>query len=232
MIVDTSQANPALLDLYERPDQTIFLDANILISPDRSAFVNVKPFLFSDYKKAILDPLLSEFSNMAIHESVYEELVGISVREYVEEAIKAEPPRLAVHWDRDLNMAEQALMATYIGKLAPHSQYDPAYDNAKDRGEIKSLSYMATKSYLYFAANDALPIRLVKDAERLQTGIGDLGIIQMYELIYYLYSMRKYDTKQLRIMYKYLYYLTGREKNENPDWSSFTTQMDCLYKRV
>lgn len=37
------------------------------------------------------------------------------------------------------------MMNYYIAKIAVHSMYDPSKDNAKDRGEVKSLSYMAVK---------------------------------------------------------------------------------------
>ena len=43
--------------------------------------------------------------------------------------------------DAELNEAEQALMQAYISKLAEYSQYIPERDNAKDRGEVRSLSF-------------------------------------------------------------------------------------------
>lgn len=56
-------------------------------------------------------------------------------------------------------------MLMQIRKLAVFSEYIPERDNSKDRGEIRSLSYMAVKNYLYFAANDNLPIQLICNAE-------------------------------------------------------------------
>ena len=81
-----------------------------------------------------------------VHETVYEEIVAESVKTYVDNLTAEDSTRLKVH-----------------------SGYDAVADNAKDRGEIRSLSYMAVKQYLYFAATDALPIRLIKNAEELQT---------------------------------------------------------------
>lgn len=120
-------------------------------------------------------------------------------------------------------------MNYYVSKLAVHSQYDPLRDNAKDRGEVRSLSFMAVKQYLFFAANDALPVRLIKDADKLNTGLDDMGIVQMYELIYYLYKTGKYENKQLRLLYKYQYYLSSNDKRMNPEWGVFVEQMDLLY---
>ncbi|MBE5860014.1 MAG: hypothetical protein E7301_07810 [Butyrivibrio sp.] len=89
---------------------------------------------------------------------------------------------------------------------------------------------MAVKNYLYFAANDALPIRLINNAEELQTSLDEMGIVQPYELIFFLYEKKIYDGKMLRILYKYMYYLTKRDKAENPDWGSFVEAMEELYE--
>lgn len=42
---------------------------------------------------------------------------------------------------------------------------------------MRSLSFMAVKQFLYFAANDALPVRLIKDAAKLGTGLDDMRIV-------------------------------------------------------
>ena len=89
---------------------------------------------------------------------------------------------------------------------------------------------MAVKQFLFFAANDALPVRLIKEADKLDTGLDNLGIVQMYELIYYLCKTGKYDNKRLRILYKYQYYLSQADKKTNPDWGTFMEQMDKLYE--
>lgn len=59
----------------------------------------------------------------------------------------------------------------------------------------------------------------------MNTGLDDLGIVQMYELIYYLCKTGKYDNKQLRILYKYQYYLSPTDKRTNPDWGTFIEQI-------
>ena len=40
----------------------------------------------------------------------------------------------------------------------------------------------------------------------VNTGLEEMGIIQMYELIYYLHKTGKYNSKELRTLYKYQYY--------------------------
>ncbi len=230
MKVDTKEINPAFKSIIQDPNQTVFLDANFFISPDRSDYLRVKKYSFDDFKNYWLIPLLSEFSGIAIHESVYDELVEEKIKAYADEQANDNPAKIKIYRDSELNATEIALMNYYIAKLAVHSQYDPTRDNKKDRGEVKSLSFMAVKQFLLFAANDALPVRLIKEADKLNTGLDDLGIVQMYELIYYMCKTGKYDNKQLRILYKYQYYLSPADKRTNPDWGTFIEQMDKLYE--
>lgn len=139
------------------------------------------------------------------------------------------PSRLRVYSDAELTTIEHSLMETYISKLSEYSQYVPQLDNAKDRGEVKSLSFMAVKKFLYFAANDTLPKRLIREADELKTGLDDIELLEMYDVIYYLYRTDRYPKDGLRLLYKYEYYLTSREKQENPNWGDFIQEMDLLY---
>lgn len=232
MKVDTKEVNPAFQSIIQNPGQKVFLDANFFIPPDRSEVAKVRAYSFTDFKECWLIPLLSEFTGLAIHESVYDELVADSVKEYADEQTSCIPSKLRIHYNSELSGLEEALRNTYINKIAVHSLYNPTRDNAKDRGEVRSLSFMAVKQFLYFAANDALPVRLIKDAAKLLTGLDDMQIVQMYELIYYLYKTGRYDNKALRILYKYQYYLTAGDKRINPEWGCFVEQMDLLYNGI
>lgn len=232
MKVDTKEVNPDFLSIIRNPSQKVFLDANFFIPPDRSDVAKVKAYSFTDFKECWLIPMLSEFTGLVIHESVYDELVADSVKKYADEQTNNNPPKLGIHYDSELNSAEETLRNTYMNKIAVHSLYNPTRDNAKDRGEVRSLSFMAVKQFLFFAANDSLPVRLIKDAAKLGTGLDNMQIVQMYELIYYLYKKGRYDKKALRILYKYQYYLTSGDKRVNPDWGSFIEQMDAIYNEV
>lgn len=59
-----------------------------------------------------------------------------------------------------------------------------------------------------------------------------MQIVQMYELIYYLYKTDRYDKKALKILYKYQYHLTPNDKKGNPEWGCFIEQMDLLYHEI
>ena len=231
MIIDTEKMNPAFTELIRDPNQIIFLDANFFISPDRGR-ENVKQFPADQFKENWLEPLFLEFSSLSIHESVYDELVEEKVKAFADEKINGDPEELKVYYDTNLTPFEQALMNHYISRISIYSYYDPIMDGKKDRGEVRSLSYMAVKGFLYFAANDALPIRLINEAETLNTGLDDMGIIQMYELLYFLHKKGRYNDKALRALYKYQYYLYPAEKKKNPGWGDFIQKMDELYSGI
>ena len=228
MRVDTKRKNFALLKLIADPSATVFLDANILIPPDRSR-IGVKPFDFEEYRQYWLEPLFEIFSGLAVHESVRAEFVDLRVNAFAKE--KESEHKLTEHFTSSLTPEEFECFNSRVGMLAQFSEYSPERDNKKDRGEILSLSYMATKKYLYFAANDDLPRRLIEDAEKLNTGLDDMEFLHSFDVIYYLAHTGKYDKKGLRILYKYLYYLTPSEKRTNPSWDDFIHQMDELYQQ-
>lgn len=63
MRVDTSNPNKALCSLLENNNQTIFLDANFLIPPDRSK-MGVKAIPFQKYSEIWLEPIFDSFPNL------------------------------------------------------------------------------------------------------------------------------------------------------------------------
>ena len=93
------------------------------------------------------------------------------------------------------------------------------------------MAYVAVKELLYFAAHDFNVIQLIEKAEQWSTGLDNVQIVKMYGVIYYLYKMDIGSKKNLRMLYKYQYYLTPNEKKSNPDWGSFIDEMDKLYNK-
>ncbi|WP_286904841.1 hypothetical protein [Clostridium sp. UBA1652] len=80
--------------------------------------------------------------------------------------------------------------------------------------------------YIYYDSN---AIRLVEDAEKLDTSLEQLSAIKPYEVIYYFIKNDIGDKEKLRFIYKYLYYLTKKDKHINPSWGEFIEKMDILY---
>ncbi len=162
--------------------------------------------------------------------NVYE-LVADNVKQFADKMKSDVPSKLCVYKESVLSEAEKTMYNTYIARLAPHSQYDSVLNNSKDKGEVLSLSYMATKGYIYFGGNDNLPFRLVNQADVLNTGLSNQRIVQSYELLYYSYKTDKYNTKALKALYKYMYRLTKIENKDNPEWGEFVQQMNELYAK-
>ena len=144
MKVDITSPNPALESIFSNPNQLITLDANFLIPPDRSKYAK-RAFDFSTFKRIWLDPIFKTFPNLAIHEAVYSEFCSTSVKDYVDKNINSVPPRLLVHRDSSLCPAERMLRELIEEKIYPLTSYDPTLDNREDRGEVKSLAYIAVK---------------------------------------------------------------------------------------
>ena len=113
-VIDVHVMIKTLLEsVFAAPEQTIFLDANFFIPPDRSV-MGTKPIPFLKFCEIWLDPIFDVFPNLAIHESVYRELVTDMVRDYVDSRQKEKPPRLRVYTDAELSEVEMALMQAYI----------------------------------------------------------------------------------------------------------------------
>lgn len=226
--VNLTSPNPALQSIFSNPNQMITLDANFLIPPDRSKLVNYY-FSFEVFKNIWLDPIFISFPNLAIHEAVYNELVTSSVKAYADTHINSNPQKLIIHRDSSLTPVEKVLRDTIEEKVYPLTKYDPNLNNKDDKGEVKSLAYIAVKGLIYFAAHDSNAILLIEKSGELSTGLDNVQAIKMYELIYYLYAKEKSDKKSLKMLYKYQYYLTRYEKGQNPEWGKFIEAMNDLY---
>jgi rRNA-processing protein FCF1 len=212
--------NPSLKDIFDNPKQIITMDANFLICPNRREL----DFPFEKFIEIWLDPIFKAFSNLAIHQAVYEELIDINSKNYIDSQ-----ENLIMHRDTSLNATESRLRNTIEEKIAINTKYIVEEDNKDDRGEVKSLAFIAVKDYLYFASNDYNAITLVENSQEWETGLDNVRAIKMYELIYYLYKKELAKSKDLRILYKYQYYLTKREKSINPKWGEFISSMNNIY---
>jgi len=228
MKIDLTSSNLALESIFINPNQLITLDANVLIPPDRSRYTR-RSFDFQIFQRIWLEPIFEAFPNLAIHEAVYDELVLPSVKAYIDTHINNIHPRLSIHKDSSLTPEEHIIRDSIEEKIYPLTKYDPMLDNKDDRGEVKSLAYIAVKGLLYFVAHDSNAIQLIEKAEEWATGLDNVKAIKIYELIFYLYKTNKSDKKGLRLLYKYQYHLTKHEKKTNPEWDQFIEAMEALY---
>lgn len=229
MKVEVGKKNPALAALFNDLNQVITLDANFLIPPDRTN-ISSRGIPFPRFQTFWLDPIFEIFPNLAIHEAVQEELVSKDILTFIQHKQGGSPPQIIIHKDSELTDIEMMLRDSIEEKIFPFTQYDPHRDNRDDRGEVKTLSFIAVKGMLYFAAHDFNALQLVEMAESLSTGLDSVQAIKMYEIIYFLWVKKPSIRDSLRMLYKYQYHLTKREKSTNPAWGVFIKSMEFLYQ--
>lgn len=234
MKINVSEINTAFLSLIQNPNQIVFLDANVFIPPDKRNLGATDRVHFPVYKNLLLTPLFQAFPRLSIHEAVNKEIIveSTEVRAFVDEKISDSTYRMIVYKDADLDENSLFIRNTLEEKIYPHTKYNPDLDNANDRGEVKTLAYIGATNLLYFASNDQNALRLVEAAEQLETGLDSVSTLHIYEILYYFTKIQAVDQKELRILYKYMYYYTAKEKKDNPSWGEFISIMDSYYAKL
>lgn len=233
MKVEIHQRNDAFVSLIQDHLQMLPVDANFFIPFDRSKISSkIKPLDMGIYLKIWLKPLFMTFPHLTIHESVYEEAtVSLSTKKILDHQITTyDQPIILL--DSELNEQEEMVRAAIESKIAKYTNYEPEKDNRDDRGEVKSLAYIATKELLYFCSHDSNALKLIDKAEEWDTNLEGVNAIRVYEIIYFLMRAQAISRERARFLYKYLYYLTTREKTNNPEWGMFIEAMDDLYKDI
>lgn len=228
MKVDDKRVNLALKSLFKNPHQLVTLDANFIIPPHRKG-ISERMIPFSIFKTYFLEPLFEILPKLAIHEAVIDELVSPSIKTFIKRKISDAHQNIIVLKDSDLNENEVALRNSIEKKVFPYTNYDPLLNNREDRGEVKTLAYIATKGFLYFATHDFNTIQLVEKSTQLSTGLENVQIVKMYEIIFSIYNRFPSVKDKLRTLYKYQYYLTRYEKYTNYGWRDFIIAMNDLY---
>lgn len=230
--IDTESNNPALLSLIDDYSQIIPMDACVLIPPDRSRESNgIRPIDFLFYKKYWLETLFKTFPHLAIHEAVLQECFSpSSLHHYL--TTRIQDSTLILLRDSDLSPMEEVYRKTIEKDIAYYTSYNPEQDNKDDRGEVKTLAYIKTKEYLYFCSRDSKALRLIKEADKYNTHLQNVGALHFYEVMYYLVRMDMCKAKEMKPFYKYVYHLSRREKEINPEWIEFLEKMDRLYGEI
>jgi len=225
--------NQPFINFLEDMSQTVVIDANLIIPPDRSSIFKDKSrtltIEFEKYSETFLEPLFNIFPSIAIHVAVYEEISNLeSIKKYIDEKIIASSGRIKVLKDDELNPLEESMRKTTEDKIAQFTNYNPSIDNSADRGEVKSIAHAVAKNYIYFSTNDSNAISLL-EREDLNPYLHSLGAIRFYEIIYAIRVLNG-NSNVLKGLYKLMYNLTPYEKKSNPDWSTFNEECNNYYK--
>lgn len=230
MKVNINKKNFGFVKILNNDFDEFLIDANIFIPPDRSRENRgIKPVSFEYYKDNWLIPFVNTFKPVGIHEAVYGEFKTNNVKIFVDEQLSIDKPTVLIYQDFKLTEEEKILRMTIEQAIAKNTNYKPELNNKDDKGEVKSLAYIATKNLLYFCSHDANAIRLIEDAEKLDTCLESVSAIQPYEIMYYFKKNGIGNLKAIKDLYKYMYRLTTKEKVYNPEWGEFVEKMDILY---
>lgn len=133
--------------------------------------------------------------------------------------------------DSSLNDEEEIVRLFIENKIAKYTEYHPIYDST-DKGEVKTLAHVATKNLLYFCSHDAKALRIVDDAEKLDTSLENVKTIKLYEIIFCILiggQINKQQEKALKALYQYQYTLTDYESSNNPEWEELKSKLSALY---
>ncbi|MGL5765751.1 MAG: hypothetical protein ACRCX8_08935 [Sarcina sp.] len=226
MKIKFDKQNEGFLKILTGQLDTFLIDTNIFIPPDRSRENSqIKAISFDFYRDNWIIPFIETFKPIGIHEAVYNEFQFTNIKTFINEHLE-DKTLLFLCTDCELTKHEEIIES----KIAKNTNYDPSIDNNRDKGEVKSLAYIATKGLPYFCSHDATAIRLIEDAETLDTCLENISAIQPFEVLYYFQKYNIVKTKILKMFFKYLYKLTIRESSYNPDWTEFISKMDALYK--
>lgn len=107
------------------------------------------------YKNYWIEPFIDTFKPIGIHEAVYKEFESNSIKKLIDSKVNDVLPSIYIYYDSNLSEQEEIVRSTIESKIAKYTNYDPIIDNRNDRGEVKSLSYIATKQLLYFCSHDS-----------------------------------------------------------------------------
>lgn len=150
MDVNTSAVNPGFLKMLKDPEETLVVDANFYIPPDRTNLGARSSYSFEEFQNIWIEPMHRLFPNIAAHEAVIQELVTSASARLTEAFVSAsEPPKLMVLSESSLSPWEQAICRQKEVLIARYTQYVPGLDNKDDRGEVKTLAYMGTVGLLF-----------------------------------------------------------------------------------
>lgn len=184
----------SLANLCQKP---IMFDANIFMIGinDRSSDPNCS---FENIKSLFLIPVFESFSNIIIHEMVYNELDEITkafVKKYIGKNVE-------IVDEGDLYGTDPQY-TTIFNDISQHERVRYIRGNSKDRGEVYSLAYAAFYNINYFSSKEIMVDDIACDLAVLENI--DIITFDVIVLLAYLYYMLKGNTgnnKALKSAYK------------------------------
>jgi len=153
---------------------------------------------FENIKKLFLIPIFDSFSQIIIHETVYDEL-DREAKDFVTQYIGK---NTFIVKEEGL-YGKDPLYTTIFNDISQHERVHYVRGTSKDRGEVYSLAYASYNQINYFSSKEIMVDDIANDLPVLEKI--DIITFDVIVLLSYLYYMKKKDTsnnKALKSAYK------------------------------
>lgn len=197
-------------------------DANFFIPLNRIVKGNKQGISFQKHKSILLDPFIEMIELLYVHQSVYDEIENIEIKEFIDSNDK-----IIIVSEEDLKPVEKRSFRTIENVVSSYTNYKPTSGCFKDKGEVHSIAYAATNNIDFFITIDQGAISLF-DNTNVKKYVNELDVINLYEIIYFLYINNE-PKQNLRNVYRYMYHSSERDHKTNPSWEEFITLFGNYY---
>ena len=190
----TSLKGISLKELHKKP---IMLDANILMVgiEDRAKDPNCS---FENMKNLYIIPLFACFSNILIHEKVYNEL-DAECRQLVDSYTDH---NITIVCEGDLYGVDPQY-TTIFNNISKHDLVKYRRPSSKDCGEVFSLAYASYHGINYFSSKEIMVDNIAREIKELEDIlIITFDIVVLNALLYYNSQGITTHNKALKSIYK------------------------------
>ncbi|MBQ3545699.1 MAG: hypothetical protein IJA34_12065 [Lachnospiraceae bacterium] len=190
----TPLKNTALHELLVKP---ILFDANIFMVGISERISN-KNCSFDNMMQLYIKPLFESFTNIYIHQEVYNELDDES-KKFVDGYIGKNVTLV----DEGHLYGKDPKYTIIFNRIANHELVNYKRGRSKDKGEVYSLAYAAYHNMNYFCSKEIMVDNVARELEELKDiDIITFDIILLQAYVYYVIKNDKSYCKGLKSMYK------------------------------
>lgn len=185
------------ISLKQLLQQPIMFDANIFMVGIENR-VSDPNCSFENMKKLYMIPLLESFTQIIIHEMVYNELDEDS-RKLVDSYVGK---NVTIVSENNL-YGRDPIYTSLFNEISRHERVLYSRGDSKDRGEVYSLAYAAYNKINYFSSKEVMVDIIAADLEVLKDiEIITFDIIVLLSYIYYMLREDSSNNKALKSLYK------------------------------
>lgn len=184
----------ALHNLWNKP---ILFDANIFMVGIEDGYSDTN-CSFENMKQLYIQPLFESFTEIYIHNEVYNELDDDS-REFIDTYVGKNVEIV----DEDGLYGTDPRYTTIFNNISSHELVNYERGRAKDRGEVYSLAYAAYHNMNYFCSKEIMVDNVARELEDLKKiDIITFDVVVLSAYVFYAQKSDKTKSKALKAIYK------------------------------